>query len=173
MAVDFFRKPEVLIRDLKRKGFPVENVASEDGEPGRAMQIRVGQGLTVNWDRDSRSVWAEGPWPDVERLETFLRKRYQGGWLRQLRAHPGTAIAVVFLSLLVGLGFSMGMRASRKKASPASVPPTAAPAAPSPTAADASGAPAASDAAPAAAAGASAAAAPIAPSETQAAEQGK
>ncbi|PTY04631.1 hypothetical protein DB347_18115 [Opitutaceae bacterium EW11] len=121
MAVDFFRKPETLIRDLRRRGFLVENVDSREGDPNRAMQIRLSHGLTVNWDRDSRSVWAEGPWPEVERLETALRKWYEGGWIRKLRMQPGTALAVAVVTLLFVLVATVGVRMAREKRSPAPV----------------------------------------------------
>lgn len=114
MAVTFSRSVQVLIHEFQRRGLNPEVVATSGGEPPRAVQIRVADALMVHWDADSRSVWAEGPWPEVQRLENFIRRRFNGGRLRRLRK-PATAVRALALVLLVLLVFGVFVPLLRKR----------------------------------------------------------
>jgi hypothetical protein len=111
MAIDFFRSPETLVRDLTRRGWSVQSVETSGGTPPRAAQIRLDDGVTVNWDRDSRSVWAEGPWPDAQKVENSLRRFYSGRISRRFRAHPVKAGVVVAMSIALGVACGFAIRA--------------------------------------------------------------
>lgn len=82
MAVNFHHHIESLIRDFQRRGLQPE-IVQVSGNPPRSMEIRVAKKISVHWDADSRSVWAEGPWPEIERLESYIRRRFGGRWRRR------------------------------------------------------------------------------------------
>ncbi len=94
MAVTFRRGPNTLVKELKRRGFRVESVYSMDGAPDRTLQVCLKGGVIVNWDRDSQSVWVDGPWEKSRKVEAYLQKRAEGS--RRGRRSKGR---YVFLSL--------------------------------------------------------------------------
>lgn len=101
MAVNFHHHIDDLIRDFQRRGMNPEIVQSS-GNPPRAMEIRVAKKISVHWDADSRSVWAEGPWPEIERLESSIRRRFNGRW-RKRRRLPKKIVGLVVVSAIVTL----------------------------------------------------------------------
>jgi|GEM_PF-3693977 len=84
MAVNYHYHIELLLRDFQRRGLKPE-IVQTSGNPPRAMEIRVAKKISVHWDADSRSVWAEGPWPEIERLENYIHRRFNGRWRRRVR----------------------------------------------------------------------------------------
>lgn len=106
MAVNFQHHIELLIRDFQRRGLKPE-IVQIYGNPPRAMEIRVANKISVHWDADSRSVWAEGPWPEINRLETYIHRRFNGRWRRRLRSSKkwlSFAAAGVIAIVLLGVG---------------------------------------------------------------------
>jgi hypothetical protein len=96
MAVTFRRGPNTLVKELQRRGFRVDSVYSMDGAPDRSLQICLHNGVIVNWDRDSQSVWADGPWDKSRKVEAYLQKRAEGSRRSRGRRSRGRYI---FLSL--------------------------------------------------------------------------
>lgn len=105
MAVNFNHHIEDLIRDFQRRGLKPE-IVQTTGNPPRAMEIRIAKKISVHWDADSRSVWAEGPWPEIERLESYIRRRFHGRWRRRgrvLKTIMRVLVLSVIATLLVGI----------------------------------------------------------------------
>lgn len=103
MAVTFRKGPKTLLNDLQKRGYKVASVQNAAGNPARSIQIYLKNGLVINWDRDSRSVWAEGPWPQAQKAEAYLKKIYEGNWLRRMLARNRTAIFVTILLVTIAL----------------------------------------------------------------------
>ncbi len=72
MAITFRKGPTTLVKELERAGYRIADVLSDAGDPRRSLQILLKNGAVVNWDRDSHSVWAEGPAPVARRLESVV-----------------------------------------------------------------------------------------------------
>lgn len=106
MAVNFQHHIEILIRDFQRRGLKPE-IVQTFGNPPRAMEIRVANKISVHWDADSRSVWAEGPWPEIDRLENYIHRRFNGRWRRRLRSSKKwirVAAVGLIATVLLGVG---------------------------------------------------------------------
>lgn len=74
MAIDFHHGPRALVEGLERAGYKVTNVLSDAGDPRKSLQIILRNGITVNWDRDSQSVWAEGDRPRSQKVESAIER---------------------------------------------------------------------------------------------------
>jgi len=72
MAISFHRGPRKLVEEIKHAGFRVVGVTSDIGDPSRCLQIALKNGVVVNWDRESYSVWTQGPQPLSEKVEASL-----------------------------------------------------------------------------------------------------
>ena len=107
MAVTFRRGPKSLVRELQRRGFRVESVYSMDGAPDRSLQICLRNGVVVNWDRDSQSVWADGPWEKSRKVEAYLEKRASES--RRGRSRRARVRAIVFsLAVAAAIAVTLG-----------------------------------------------------------------
>ncbi len=84
MAITYRKGASSLVAELQQEGFEIDAVVKTEGAPERGAQIFLRGGTVVNWDRDSRSIWAEGPWPESERVEASLRAMYEKNWLLRL-----------------------------------------------------------------------------------------
>ena len=104
MAVTFRRGPNTLVKELQRRGFRVESVYSMDGAPDRSLQICLRNGVIVNWDRDSQSVWADGPWEKSRKVEAYLQKRAEGS--RRGRRSRGKYVFLSFAFAAIALGLA-------------------------------------------------------------------
>lgn len=74
MAIDFRAGPRALVDGLERAGYKVSTVLSDAGDPRKSLQIVLRNGIVVNWDRDSQSVWAEGSVAGWERVEAAIAR---------------------------------------------------------------------------------------------------
>jgi hypothetical protein len=102
MAVTFRKGPKTLLRDLQKRGYEIASVHNADGNSARSIQIFLKEGVIINWDRDSRSVWAEGPWPQSHKAEAYLKRIYEGGWVgrafaRRRKMIVGTLVAITIV----------------------------------------------------------------------------
>lgn len=102
MAVNFHHHVDALIRDFQRRGLEPE-IVQVSGNPPRAMEIRVAKKISVHWDADTRSVWAEGPWPEIERLESYIRRRFNGRWRRRPKKLVGLLVAGLLAGILISV----------------------------------------------------------------------
>jgi hypothetical protein len=69
MAINYRKGPRTLVKELRQSGFKITDVLSDAGDPSRSLQILLENGAILNWDRDSYSVWADGPPPIARRVE--------------------------------------------------------------------------------------------------------
>lgn len=114
MAVDFFRSMDVLIADFQKRGLHPEVVETSGGTPPRTAQIRLTDRVTVHWDGESRIVWAEGPWPEFQEIENYIRRRFSGSWLhRATRPDTAKRLIVVGVWLAVVFGIIVPLLRSR------------------------------------------------------------
>jgi hypothetical protein len=101
MAVRFQKSPSTLFRELQEGGYaPVPFSITLSARDAAEAEIPLANGVIVKWDRDSHSVWVEGPIDEANRVETYLRRRYdhvrqEPWWMRRWKA------VVVFLILFV------------------------------------------------------------------------
>ena len=86
MAIRFRQDKNVLMYDLERRGFEVAFVRQYSNGPGRTVDICLENGVKVYWDRHSQFVWAEGPAALANKVEAYLRRRYDSGIVTQLFA---------------------------------------------------------------------------------------
>ncbi|HEU5080085.1 MAG TPA: hypothetical protein VFT72_12800 [Opitutaceae bacterium] len=102
MAIEFNAGFDSLLADLKNAGLEPVVISSMGGNRPRAAEVQVEDELSVHWDRDSRSVWVEGPWDRAEKIERMLRrKRAQRRFGRNL-ARPAVARRVILSALVIG-----------------------------------------------------------------------
>lgn len=74
MAVKFNKSPRHLVDALQGSGYTVTEIWSDAGDPQRSLRMRLNNGTYMNWDRDSRGVWAEGPAKLREKLEAEVSR---------------------------------------------------------------------------------------------------
>lgn len=79
MAVKYEGDLATLVRDLEVRGFRVRKALNIEGAPGRTADIHLENDVIVRWDAFSLAVWAEGPTRQSHRVETYLRRLYEGG----------------------------------------------------------------------------------------------
>ena len=94
MAIRFRQDQNVLIHDLEQRGFAVAFVRLYSNGPGRTADICLENGVRVYWDRPTQFIWAEGDTTLVEKIEAFLRRRYDSGSVTKLMAE-GYAVSRV------------------------------------------------------------------------------
>lgn len=88
MAIRFRSNIDNLTADLVAGGFEVKSVRRVRESQGSTHNVFLCSGAVVCWDKESFSLWAEGPYRAVEEVESYLQKRYHGpGFLRQTYAH--------------------------------------------------------------------------------------
>jgi hypothetical protein len=96
MAVDFYRGVNALLHDLSRSGYNPELIEKTETEDRvLAASIRILPDTIIHWDRESRSVWAEGPWRNIVRVERRLRKLYRGGIIKRSLRRPKVVAATL------------------------------------------------------------------------------
>jgi hypothetical protein len=83
MAVKFRKNLSSLVRDLSRGGFGVKLVDNISGGRGRHADVHLYNNVVVSWDPHSKTVWAEGPHKNVERVERYLRGLYEKRGLKR------------------------------------------------------------------------------------------
>lgn len=71
----------------------VENVSSGRG---RNADVYLLNGVVVSWDAHSQTIWTEGPRRRAERVEKYLRTRYESRGLRRWSL-TGWYMATAFL----------------------------------------------------------------------------
>ena len=101
MAIRFRGRPTSLVEELERAGYRISQVLSDAGDPRKSLQILLENGAVVNWDRDSRSIWAEGPAPLIVRLERALSSLSRG----RGRARRSTIFQWFFAVICLLAGF--------------------------------------------------------------------
>jgi hypothetical protein len=102
MAIDFNAGFDSLLADLKEAGLEPLVVSSTGGRRPRAAEVKVENELSVHWDRDSRSVWVEGPWDRAEKVERMLRRRRAKRRFGRSLTRPTVARRVILGALVVG-----------------------------------------------------------------------
>lgn len=118
MAVKYEGDLSKLVHDLEIRGFRVRKSQTIAGAPGRTADIFLENDVIVRWDAYSVAVWAEGPARQSRRVETYLRRLYEGGiWA------PLTTFGLWRIRTLVR--FVMSKRSKAKTLPPAALPATA------------------------------------------------
>jgi hypothetical protein len=104
MAITFRRGPRTLVNEINRAGYRIVEITSDIGDLSRCVQISLKNGALVNWDRDSHSVWANGPQPLSEKIEAYLAsQRGKHKPRKTLSVVSISATAVLIGCLLLGL----------------------------------------------------------------------
>jgi hypothetical protein len=81
------------LEEIKQSGYHIVEVTSDIGDPSRSLQIALQNGVVINWDRDSYSVWAHGPRPSSEKVEAYIASR-------QGRRKPRGLVKIFFWTCL-------------------------------------------------------------------------
>lgn len=103
MAVNFYNGLSILLDDLRRAGFHPFVLKRSGESKALAAEIAVEGGLIIHWDRESCSLWTEGPWPQAKRLEARLRRRYEGSVAGRIAKQPKVIASILAASaVLVG-----------------------------------------------------------------------
>lgn len=79
MAIRFREDLNTLLRDLENRGYRIHSAKRIAGAPGRTADVYLENGVIVRWDAHTQTVWAEGPLLGMQRVETYLRRLYEGG----------------------------------------------------------------------------------------------
>lgn len=95
MALDYYKGINTLLDDLRRSGLCPSVAKSSGGDRMLTAEIAVKGGVVIHWDRESRSVWTEGPWPDAARVEGRLRRLYHGSAFRRASRQPKVIASVL------------------------------------------------------------------------------
>lgn len=111
MAVKFRKDLQTLVDDVLRAGYTIQSVEQTADARGRDVEVRLSNGVTINWDPQSRSIWAEGPQRLSQKTESYLRRIYEGGRFSRMWAlNPilitstillAAAAWVIYLSLIL------------------------------------------------------------------------
>jgi hypothetical protein len=103
MAVTFRKDLQTLVNDLLAAGYTVHSVEKTPEARGKDIEISLTNGVVVNWDVQSKSIWAEGPRRTTEKTELHLRQIYEGDLLSAIRASNALAVlgALVLASAAV------------------------------------------------------------------------
>lgn len=128
MAITFLGGPLLLAAGIRRAGYEIINVIDDAGDLERSLRMTLNNGITVAWDRDSRSIWAEGPPTLCERVEAKLSRIAGTG-----RGSRSKRRKVVLALLLTGgVAGGLGFLALRPATYDPVAPPPAAAVAPTP-----------------------------------------
>jgi hypothetical protein len=123
MSVTFHRSPRTLVEEIKRAGYHIVEITSDIGDPARSLQVALKNGVVVNWDRDSRSVWAHGPQPLSDKVEAYIAsQRHRHRPHKKSSAGPLFAMLLLVASLLLAI---LWESASRPKSDADLAPPVA------------------------------------------------
>lgn len=112
MAVNFSKGLPVLLEDLRRLGFKPSILRQVGRNRVLAAEIRIQDGLLIHWDRDSRSLWTEGPWPDAARLEARLDRLYHGTLFHRAAKEPKVVASVIAGCALLVASYVMSTRST-------------------------------------------------------------
>ena len=124
MALTFQRGAESLIHDLEKRGFRIEGVSHDLDAPNRAMQVCLRNGVVVNWDADSQRVWADGPYPLTEKVESALRKQLRKTRRVRTRTKQRALMATLIFLTLAALATIVWLRLPWDAARPRAVDPS-------------------------------------------------
>lgn len=102
MAVTFRRGPRTLIKKINQSGYRIANLSGDTGDPNRSLQISLQNGVVVNWDRDSYSVWAQGPEPLSSKVEALLASRHRSRRSRKKSSSAHAWVMLLLMTLLLG-----------------------------------------------------------------------
>jgi hypothetical protein len=95
MAVTFRKDLQALVDDLLRAGLIIQSVEQAAGARGKDIEVRLSNGVVINWDPPSKSIWAEGPRHAAQKTEAQLRYLYESGRLiRWWALHPTLATSL-------------------------------------------------------------------------------
>lgn len=105
MAINFEGSLPLLVRDLQRAGFTIQQSLTIANGAGHTAELLLSNGAVIRWDAYSQKVWTEGPFKASRRTERFLRRRYEYGLIGRLACirfwnllHPLRYLAVKFRS---------------------------------------------------------------------------
>jgi len=107
MAITFHRGPQTLASEIKRAGYQIVDVTSDISDPSRSVQIWLENGVVVNWDRDSHSVWANGPERLTEKIEGYIASRR--GKRRQRKTRKPSSVVSFFAMLIMVAGLLLAI----------------------------------------------------------------
>jgi hypothetical protein len=125
MAVNFTHGIETLLSQLKKCGYRPEVVdTTARSDRILAAVVKISSDTVLHWDRDSYTVWAEGPREKARRVERRLRKAVRGGALSRLWRQPRLLAALIMTLAILATSYSIGR--NRPPIVPSTVPPPAA-----------------------------------------------
>jgi len=78
MAIRFSANIDILVADIVAAGFGVQAIQNVHDSRGRTVDVLLNNEVIVCWDSRSSVVWAEGPRNQMNRVEEYLRKIYEG-----------------------------------------------------------------------------------------------
>jgi hypothetical protein len=110
MAVRFQKSPSTLFRELQEGGYaPVPFSITLSARDAAGAEIPLANGVVVKWDRDSHSVWVEGPLNEASGVETYLRRRYECASQGPQPMRRWTAVAIFLLVTAIGVAVIVGL----------------------------------------------------------------
>jgi hypothetical protein len=78
MAIRFSADIDILVADIVAAGFAVQAIQPVHDSRGRTVDVLLNNEVIVCWDSRSSVVWTEGPRNQMNRVEEYLRKIYEG-----------------------------------------------------------------------------------------------
>jgi hypothetical protein len=78
MAIRFSADIDILVADIVAAGFAVQAIQAVHDSRGRTVDVLLNNEVIVCWDSRSSVVWAEGPRNQMNHVEKYLRKIYEG-----------------------------------------------------------------------------------------------
>ncbi len=111
MAVNYHKGMDDLLVELRRNGLHPSVLKKSGEKRPLAAEIAVKGGLVVHWDRDSRSLWAEGPWPDTARLEARLNRLRRGNKFQRTAQKPSVIAGVLAAVAMLAASYFAAVRA--------------------------------------------------------------
>lgn len=105
MAVNYNKGMDDLLNDLRRKGLDPTVLNKTGDQRPLAAEIAVKGDVVIHWDRHSRSLWTEGPWPAAARLEARLGRSYQGARFRRVARRPKVIASILAAAAVLGASY--------------------------------------------------------------------
>lgn len=102
MAISFHGGFDSLLAELQDAGLQPIVVSATGGTRPRAAEVQLKEQLSVHWDRDTRTVWVEGPWDRAMKLERQIRRRRTKRRLGRSIATPAMALRAAVLVAVLG-----------------------------------------------------------------------
>jgi hypothetical protein len=78
MAIRFSADIDTLVADILAAGFGVMAIQTVNDARGRTIDVHLNNEVVVCWDSRSSFVWAEGPRNQMNCVEKYLSKIYEG-----------------------------------------------------------------------------------------------